>query len=681
MSSTAVGPPTRTLARIAHHWPESLVLAGCLALVAGLVQDRTWEVLPPPQRFREALLLAVVAAMPALVLHAWRGWPLANGLALGVVAAVAFFGGAAPVLATLLLVLAAIVLGHAVAGPGPALAVGLALVAGTIGWLLPLPLHAQWVYGLALAIVVFLGRNVLPGICEGYQSAWRDAVARSPGAAAAAMLMLLLASTGCWLPTMQYDDLAYHLGLPFQLQETGRYALEPDFQVWALAPWAGDVLHGIVQVTAGGEARGAVNLMWLLACSAGLHRLAGLLGAPGWACWAAVGLFATLPMTLSLSAGMQTELPAAAITVALACVVAGGTGRAPRSAAAGGALFGLLCALKAMHAATALPLLGWAAWRHRHALTPLRIAFGGAVAAAVGGASYTYAWMIAGNPVLPLLNKTFGSPYFPQRDFADDRWRHGLELDLPWHLTFDTARFYEGYDGALGLLLVGAAGAWCIALVDRRTRGLALAATGGLLVALLPSQYARYLYPSLVLLVPALVVAIASAMPAWRAMTLLAALCLAQIAFHGSGYWMVQHDAVREAVLAAGNDAPLFERFAPERTLIARMRRDAAAQDGHVLVMGTEPDALAELGTRSRTTSWYSRRLSFEGTRANQIADGSAWASLIQREGVSHVLLRESSLTDAQRAGLARVGARRVDAVGAAEWWRVPEFPALGLDP
>ena len=34
------------------------------------------------------------------------------------------------------------------------------------------------------------------------------------------------------------------------------------------------------------------------------------------------------------------------------------------------------------------------------------------IAFAVGGSSYAYAWGITGNPVLPLLNATFRSPYF-----------------------------------------------------------------------------------------------------------------------------------------------------------------------------------------------------------------------------------------------------------------------------
>ena len=71
-----------------------------------------------------------------------------------------------------------------------------------------------------------------------------------------ALLLLGLASTAAWLPTMQSDDVAYHLGLPAQLQATARYAMDARLQVWALAPWNGDVLQGVAQMLASRESRG-----------------------------------------------------------------------------------------------------------------------------------------------------------------------------------------------------------------------------------------------------------------------------------------------------------------------------------------------------------------------------------------------------------------------------------------
>ena len=76
--------------------------------------------------------------------------------------------------------------------------------------------------------------------------------------------LLGLASTGCWLPTLQVDDLGYHLRLPWELMEQGRYAMDPETHMWALAPWLGDVLQSFPQVIAGEEARGPVNALWIL---------------------------------------------------------------------------------------------------------------------------------------------------------------------------------------------------------------------------------------------------------------------------------------------------------------------------------------------------------------------------------------------------------------------------------
>src|SRR5687768_15996385 len=106
---------------------------------------------------------------------------------------------------------------------------------------------------LCVALVV-LRRRALRAAAGSVGNGWREAVAGTPRAAAWAVMVAGLASAGAWLPTMQHDDLAFHLGLPWQLMLNGRYALDPAHQVWALAPWAGDVLQGMAQVMAHAEA-------------------------------------------------------------------------------------------------------------------------------------------------------------------------------------------------------------------------------------------------------------------------------------------------------------------------------------------------------------------------------------------------------------------------------------------
>jgi hypothetical protein len=653
-------------------WRAWLALLGFAACAAGFILDRTWTAFPERSRWVELAIIALAVLLPALLLRRWPGWRVATTVTACAVLAIAAFAGIPAVLATVLLALAAIGVGSLLAGGGVALVIGLALVAGATGWLLPLPLHRQWVYALVFALVTVLRREAIGATLRGFVAAARREVADAPVAAALAMFALLFASTGCWLPTLQYDDVAYHLGLPYQLQESARYALDPDQQVWALAPWAGDVLQAIVQVLAGAEARGAVDALWLLIAASATHQLARVAGASAWARWAAVGVFATVPMTMALAAGMQTELPGLAVTLVLAWVILNGAGSPLRSAASGGLLFGLLCALKVMHAVTALPLLLWAAVRHRGSIGVRTLSVAALSAAAVGGASYTYAWLVAGNPVLPLQNALFRSPYYRAENFLDARWALGFAPDLPWRMTFDTGGFLEASDGALGFLWVALAGAWLLAVLERRTRGLALAATGGVLLAILPIQYARYAYPSLLLLSVPAIAALDRALRRQVAAPLVLALCLVQLAFVGSGYWILHTQALRQAVLAGGADAPLYAQYVPERALAARMRAAPSPPAGAVLALRTEPDALAELGRRGRTVSWYSHRLVGPALKANRDASGRKWAALIRREGVSDLILRPDRLTPAQRQALVRLGAYRVDAVGDAEWWRVP---------
>ena len=121
-----------------------------------------------------------------------------------------------------------------------------------------------------------------------------------------------------------------------------------------------------------------------------------------------------------------------------------------------------------------------------------------------------------------------------------------------------------------------------------------------------------------------------------------------------------------------GSGRRLVARFAPERLLVERMRNTPSPPAGAILVMGADPQALAELGARGRTTSWYSHRLSQRAAKANADASGAGWVALAREEGVTDIILRDAGLTAKQRKALALAGAYRVDAVAEAEWWRLP---------
>ena len=239
---------------------------------------------------------------------------------------------------------------------------------------------------------------------------------------------------------------------------------------------------------------------------------------------------------------------------------------------------------------------------------------------------------------------------------------------LPWALTFDTDRYVEGWDGALGLLPVALAGAWLVALLHRRSRGLAVCATLAALLPLSAMQYARYVHPALVLLLPALLAAL-QGLPARRASVLVVALCLGNLALQANAGWMLRTGAVKQSVLALGRDEPLFRHYAPERVLAERIRGRADAR-GPVLLL-SQPFH-AEFAGRGRDVAWYAPRMEAAARQANKDRSGRRWAAFLRDEGIAEVILDPATLTPAQRAGLSRLGARREAVAGNAEWWRIP---------
>lgn len=654
-----------------------LLWSGAVLCAAGLVWSRAWEHWAPG-RFAELLVLSLLSMGCAWPLRRFVRWSWATALAAVWLAALPVFAGPLPVLAVALVAAAAMALGGLVTGAVPvalAAACGLVLLAGALGWLLPLPVHTRWTY-LALCMgLIALGRRPLTVQLQSLRRNWADAVAAQPRAAALAVLFLGLASTGCWLPTMQFDDLAYHLGLPWQLMQEGRYVLDPTHQVWALAPWAADVQQALPQLIAGREARGPLNALWIAITGAALWHLCAELGATPRTRWAAVALYASLPLTAGLAAGMQTETPATALLVWLAWLVM----RRPalqgaHPLLAGAVLVGGLVGLKLMGAAYAAIVLVWAAIEHRPWPRPGALLAATALAAGVGLSSYVYASVIAGNPFLPLFNAWFGSPYFAESNFDDPRWQAGFSPLLPWLLTFQTRSYAETMAGSAGFAMVALAGAWGFAFVQRDLRALAITASAALLLPLVPLQYLRYAFPASVLLL-AVMVSASERMDQRKGHWLLLAVAVLGFAFQANGNWMQRTGALKQAVLAAGQDAPLLDEYAPERKLIAMLQRRNLSSEP-VLVMDELAPNYAELGRRGRTTAWYAPTMQRAAAGADADSSGRQWQALLHREGVHDVILRPASLTPARAAGLRLAGARRQASVGAAEWWRLPDEAA-----
>lgn len=639
--------------------------------MAGLIWHRLFEQWVPA-RTTALLVLAVAAVAAAWPLRRFARLAWANGLALAWLVALVVYAGPMPVLATLLFAAAAIALGGLLLRDDSLAArcmLGLALAAGALGWLLPLPVHGRFPYALACLVLLAWQWRSLAAAVRATHRGWSEAVSAAPRSAATAVLVLGLASTTCWVPTVQLDDIGYHLRLPWILQSDGFYALDAEFHAWALAPWAADVVQAVPQLMAGMEARGGVNALWLVLTATGLWQLCATLGGDVRERWWTVSLYASLPMTAALALGMQTELQTSALLAWAAALAA----RPPslRALYAAMVLLGALLATKLVAAAFALLLLPWLLHRQRTILRPAHVLAALALLLAVGGSSYSYAAIVAGNPVLPLFNAWFESPYFAIADFDDPRWHAGFDAALPWNLTFDTDQYQEIYDGGGGFVLVALAGAWLLALLDRGTRALAALALLMMALPLVATQYLRYVQPALVLALPALVVAASRGTPR-HAHRLLAAVCVLNLLFQANGHWMLRTGIVKDTVVAGGRDSPIFEDYAPERLLGAALRADEVRRGqagGNVLSLDASVPMAAEFGMRARTITWYDPSLAAAAAAAERDPSGAAWSDLLRREGITEILLRPASLTPAQRLALQTSGARRRALAGPAEWW------------
>jgi hypothetical protein len=327
-----------------------------------------------------------------------------------------------------------------------------------------------------------------------------------------------------FLPTLGFDDQALHLRLWTELRFFHQAQFDVITNVWALAPFAVDLQHALLSLIAGDDIRAALNLYW-----AGL--LTGLvwrqlsqqqLGQqqPSYAIRTLLLLvFASTPMLVYLLISLQTELFLAVLAMSALGLIVNSSQPALIARLPG------LLAIAALCCATKLPgavlgcLLLAAALSHfllqsRHLAIPhlptanvtltqkLGLLMYLAVLAIAALHSYGFAWHRTGNPLFPLYNSLFQSPFFDSStDFRDERWIHGFSFNSYWQVFFNTSMYHEGEKFVAGfqyLLLVPVALVatvlrqswrhWLVWLIPLLGFGLLMFAN---------TQYWRYLFPIL----------------------------------------------------------------------------------------------------------------------------------------------------------------------------------------
>jgi hypothetical protein len=647
--------------------PGLLLLAAAMVLAGIAVNADGFPVYWSPQILLDDgwwCLGFIGVAVPLFLLFRQRSHlPLAAALALYLLTG----AGATASLATLLLLGASWSLGHfLLRGMFPAqtrFGVAVPLLCGLVpqvagfSLLVHVPVNTQGLYLLlqALPILAFLAsRSRRAALREELLNGWRGSAAYLQNLPFLywALLLLLAGALGrhALIPSLFFDDNALHLRLWTELSFEHRAAFDVIPQVWAVAPFAVDLLHAIASLTVGADARAALNLLlFALLCRQFWGILVALRLSPR-ACALSTALFISTPMAGSLLLTLQTELFLALLATAGAQLLL----RMPHlwcSTQMVGliAVAALACATKLPGAVLGLLLLGAALVRH----WPLRldqwreqtpgsrrwlIAFIllGAVAALH---SYVNAWWVTGNPLFPLYNALFHSPYFAASDFNDPRWMSGFTLHSYWDLFFTTSRHHEGLDFTAGFQYLALLPLGLLALgrrpAPRHAWLILLPLIGFGLMMFSATQYWRYLFP--VAPLASVVIAILLFAPQRQTLARRGAtigvflLCLVlNLTFYPGVNWLYEIPP-GTAGTPAGNEQ-VVARFLPERALTEAVNR--LAPGSRVLYYPEAPFG-ALLHGDPYYPMWYAPS---RAERAGAVRSAAQLVEFLRDEGIRYVI-------------------------------------------
>jgi hypothetical protein len=311
------------------------------------------------------------------------------------------------------------------------------------------------------------------------------------------------------LPELGFDALAMHLFVPAHLAQRHQWGFEVSYYSWAVAPMLGDWIFALGYMLGGETAARLSNVgfIYLLACL--VWRLVSGSKCGAWGAWWAVALFLSTPLTFTQSNSLFIESVWAAFIVAgtLSILQLGEIKNPQRSFITACLLLGFAAAAKAVTLAV-LPvlflmlLLGCRRWLDRSAARS--VGLGTVLFLLVGLVPYATAWVVTNNPFFPFYNGFFKSPYYPHVNFDQPLYRHGIQWDTLYRVTFDSGKYLEATVGAPGfhwLLLLPASLVAILAV--RQRRGLVLFVAACLMVAITFQfqSYLRYIFPASVLLV------------------------------------------------------------------------------------------------------------------------------------------------------------------------------------
>lgn len=253
------------------------------------------------------------------------------------------------------------------------------------------------------------------------------------------------------LPVVMSDDNNYHLGMWTQLTYHQQYLFDVKSLIWAVSPFSVDLIHSIVSLVAGVNARASINLIFFGLLLVGLWVLCGRLALSSSQRLMVVALFASTPMVANLLQSLQTDLFMALLCCVGALVLFDKEREQLYRLSSIFLLGCLLCATKlpalvlagAFFMALLLALRQEGSSRQWGSLSIFGIVVLVAAGAFVAFHSYVSAYLITQNPVFPLYNAIFQSPFYNIENFKDPIYTRGPSWLAYWGLFFDSQTYFE----------------------------------------------------------------------------------------------------------------------------------------------------------------------------------------------------------------------------------------------
>lgn len=432
-----------------------------------------------------------------------------------------------------------------------------------------------------------------------------------------AVLGLLVGWIACYsfFPSIGPDDNVHHLRMWTEISHLHKYTFDFTSQSLAVVPFAVDLLHTIVSTLAGEDARGALDLVFMLLILGQIAIILRGLGQSPVDQALLVLLTASTPLFTVLLIALQNELFLAFLCMTGMRLILGWPG-GWRNVVAVLAVAAVAVATKLTGIVLGVFLLA-ALWvRVRFLAQPvsppiarpntaaLLVLLGSMCFAALY--PYTTAYIKTGNPVFPFYNKIFESRFFPIENFLDARWLTGFSLQSYWSVFFNTTKHMEAGNFVAGfqyLILLPAAAllAWRRS-VPHALKMILLTTLGFGLVMFYSLQYWRYVFPVL----PLANVAMASLLvsrdgyPAYAVRGLIIACICLNIFFYPGIHWMFT--VPPSALITEGGKSDFQKVFFSMAEVIKRLNRDAP--DSRVL-FPQAPSGATLKGT-PLYVAWYS---------------------------------------------------------------------------